>query len=675
MAHAPLTGTTLDDRYKIGPLLGTGAMGEVYRAEQLRLRRPVAVKVLRASDPNMMQRFEREAQVLSRLKHPGIAGVLDFGMAAGVPYLVMELVDGRPLDEALAEGAAMPPGEAVPYLIQLAEALEHAHGQGVLHRDLKPTNILIEAGHARIIDFGIARLLSDDPDLGGNLTASGMVVGTPRYASPEQAMGLPLDFRSDLYALGAVAYRMLSGRPPFDAETPAAVLTLHATAKPEPLLEASGLPESAAPLCAIVDRLLSKQPQDRYPSAAALAEALRALHVERPSIPVPDLTGTRAHSATDLPTSNLAIMFTEVEGWAERLGKLSYERQAQLTAVHDALALPVVAALGGRRVKPIQETQLYSFPSPTKAVRAAMALMDRFTQYNKSATEEMRLVLRIGISTGEVRVEEGDVFGEPVNIAARAKALAAFGEIVLTHAVYLAMNKSEAPTEPIGQRTLKGIPEPVTIHRVVRAEGAELPFGGAALNELKLGEVRPEDAEKLVKGGKFAVWWPVIKRRWGPAAIGVGVIGALILLKVLLGGPSVPAVVLPPLAVESRAMIAENKTAAAIKKLEDAVEQNKQDAGLHAALGHAYVRGNRKSDAIPHLTWAAKRAPDQFDLEYARDLVILAGLPGNNGKKAREAAKLLGERGEHLLRHLAEEERDEVIKKRAAELVAELFSR
>lgn len=669
MAQASLSGTVLDDRYKIGALLGSGAMGEVYRAEQLRLKRPVAVKVLRAPQGDMLQRFEREAQVLSRLKHPGIAGVLDFGSAGGVPYLVMELVGGRPLDEALAEGAAMPPGEAVPLLIQLSEALEHAHGQGVLHRDLKPSNILVDGGQARIVDFGIARLLSDDPELSAGLTASGMVVGTPKYASPEQAMGLPLDFRSDLYSLGAVAYRMISGRAPFDADTPAAILTLHATVQPEPLLQASRLPDSAAPLCAIVDRLLSKQPQDRYPSAAALAMALRTLDVERPSFAPPDPTG--AMPAADLPTANLSIMFTEVEGWSERIGKLTYDRQAQLTALHDALALPVVTALGGRRIKPIQETQLYSFASPTKAVHAAMALIDRFARYSSAASEDMRLTLRIGLSTGEVRLEEGDVFGEPVNIAARVKALAAFGEIVLTHAVYLAMNKSEAPTEPIGQRTLKGIPEPVTIHRVVKSDGTVLPYGGKILEDLRLGEIRPEDAEKLVKGPWFQALGS-LRRRAIPLAIAAAVITAVILGRGLIGGSSLPAVTLPPLAVESRTLIARGKSSAAIAKLEDAVEKNKSDGALHAALAHAYVHGGRKADALPHFAWAAKKSPEAFDRDYARDLVVLSGLPGSSGKKARESLALLGERGVRLLDDLAQNDPDETIRKRAAERRTEL---
>jgi class 3 adenylate cyclase/tRNA A-37 threonylcarbamoyl transferase component Bud32 len=663
VGQSPLTGTVLDDRYKIGALLGSGAMGEVYRAEQVRLKRQVAVKVLRSPSPDLMQRFEREAQVLSRLKHSGIAGVVDFGMAGGTPYLVMELVDGRALEDALAEGAAIPPNEAIPLLVQLCEALDHAHSQGVLHRDLKPSNILIENGRARIVDFGIARLLSDDKDLIGNLTASGMIVGTPRYASPEQAMGMPLDFRSDLYSLGAVAYRMISGRPPFDADAPAAILTLHATQEPEPLLKVSGLPDTAAPLCDAIHKLLSKAPQDRFPSAAAAADAFRALHVERPSAPA-DVK--RAPLAADLPTQNLSIVFTEVEGWAERLMKLTYEKQAQLSALHDALALSVATAFGGRHIKAIQETHLYSFPSPTRAVKAATAMMDRFAKYSESAPPELKLTLRIGVSTGEVRVEEGDVFGEPVNIAARVKALAAFGEIVLTHSVYLAMNKNEAPTEPIGQRTLKGIPEPVMIHRVTKTEGASLPYGGVALEELKLGEVRAEDAPSLVRG-RWRMKLDGVQKRWGSAVLAVSVIGLLIFAKTAVFSTSLPQIELPPLAIETRAMIAQKKPSAAIKTLEDAVEKNKDDAKLHAALAHAYVHGGRKADALPHFAWAAKRAPEGFDLVYLRDLLVLTTSSGQNGKKAKEILAALGQKIEPFLEVIAKTDEDESVRKLAGE--------
>lgn len=654
-------------------------MGEVYRGEQISLKRPVAIKLLRieAGDASeMLQRFEREAQVLSRLRHPSIAGVVDFGRADGVPYLVMELVEGRSLDEALAEGAALPPLEAAPILIQIARALEHAHSQGVIHRDLKPSNILIHGNDARLIDFGIARLLSDESSPGNNLTATGMVVGTPRYASPEQAMGLPLDFRSDLYSLGVVAYRMLAGNPPFDADTPAAVLTMHATVRPPALLTASGLSASAAGLCAIIDRLLEKQPQDRFASATAVAEALEewfhevkrtqgaarmaetAVHAEGE----PEASGT-ANPA--VPTENLAIIFTELEGWTERLAKLSYDQQAQLVAVHDAVALPVVSALGGRRVKSIQETQLYRFPSPTRAVHAAMAMIDRSSSYNQGAPASMQLTFRIGIAAGEVRVEEGDVFGEPVNVAARVKALAAFGEILLAQSVYLAMNKSEAPTAPVGQRTLKGIPDPVMIHRVERSEEGALPYGGVILRDLKLPEVRAENAVALARGWKSKLKLsPPSSRGWRPAAIGVVAL-AVVIAALALWPSRTPEIELPEVAVKTRALIEAGKARAAIDALEAVVESNQADPALHAALAHAYVHGGRKPDALPHYAWAAKKNPQGFDRVYVRDLLVLVGMKGSSGQKAGEILTQLGPPGRAWLEEIAAAETDEELRSRA----------
>lgn len=274
-------GQVIDGRYRLDAVLGAGAMGEVYRAEQLSLGREVAVKVLpaitsasSASWPELVPRFEREARLLSKLKHPGIVSIIDFGTTPeGRPFLVMELVAGPPLEEVLEKRGRIPEEEARRWLIDLAEALAHAHGQGILHRDLKPGNIIIEAGHARLLDFGIARAMRTDGG-GKNLTQEGMLVGTPRYCSPEQALGNALDARSDLYGLGVIAYKMVTGRVPIEGSNAPETLLRQVTMKPQPVAEAM-LPDTiSTSLARVIDKLLEKSPDDRFPTGEAVAAAL-----------------------------------------------------------------------------------------------------------------------------------------------------------------------------------------------------------------------------------------------------------------------------------------------------------------------------------------------------------------------------------------------------------------
>ncbi|HYO60141.1 protein kinase domain-containing protein [Archangium sp.] len=272
----------LDGRFRVLQLLGAGGMGEVYLGEQVSLGRKVAIKVLHADlmvHPSMIERFKREARLLSAVDHPAVVRVIDYGETGVGACLVMEYVEGENLYDVLLEGA-MAPSRALPLLYQLAEGLAAIHDKGIIHRDLKPENVLLTKGlrgeQARLLDFGIARLVEPDA-ANSNLSQVGLVVGTPEYLSPEQAVGAPVDTRSDLYSFGVLAYRVLSGQLPFPGPGPTQYVAQHAAAAPLPLIEAAPTLAGHPALVALVMQLLQKAPTHRLPGATALVDALGAL--------------------------------------------------------------------------------------------------------------------------------------------------------------------------------------------------------------------------------------------------------------------------------------------------------------------------------------------------------------------------------------------------------------
>jgi putative two-component system response regulator len=257
--------------YRVVERIGRGGMASVYRAYHPGLDRYVAIKVLPeflADDPSYHERFQQEARAVARLKHPNILEVFDFGYQEDLAYLVMELVEGGTLADQV--GRPMELQKVVSMLSQLAGGLDYAHAQGILHRDIKPSNILIRKDGTPVLgDFGLARMAGQTR----RLTSSGAVMGTPEYMSPEQVADEPIGPASDRYAFAVVAYEMLTGRVPFEATTPAAVLLSHVTKAMPPTRELRG--ELSAHLEEALRRGLAKRPEDRYPSAAEFVAALK----------------------------------------------------------------------------------------------------------------------------------------------------------------------------------------------------------------------------------------------------------------------------------------------------------------------------------------------------------------------------------------------------------------
>ncbi|HEX7122643.1 MAG TPA: serine/threonine-protein kinase, partial [Gemmatimonadaceae bacterium] len=264
----------LGDQYELLGEIGRGGMAVVYRARDRRLDRPVALKILPpelAHDPAIRTRFAREAHTAAQLSHPHIVPIHDVGDREGVAYFVMGLVTGGNLAALLAREPKLPIPEVRRLLCEIADALAYAHTRGVIHRDIKPDNILLDrdSGRAMVTDFGIARAM----EAGGRLTATGIAVGTPTYMSPEQAVGeREVDGRSDLYSLGVIGYQMLTGRVPFSASNSMALLLKHVTERPRPLSELR--PDTPRAIREAIERALLKSPEDRWPTAAAFREAL-----------------------------------------------------------------------------------------------------------------------------------------------------------------------------------------------------------------------------------------------------------------------------------------------------------------------------------------------------------------------------------------------------------------
>src|SRR5215210_1209006 len=271
-------------RFRVEREIGRGGMGTVYRASHLGLERPVAVKILKqefAAYPEVADRFMREARTMARLKHPRAAIIFDAGhLADGRPFIVMEYVEGSTLAETLAREGPFAPGRAVRAVAEICDVLSEAHALGIVHRDLKPSNIIINERGVCVLDFGIAKVLQDSTDVTRThpTTETGLVIGTPRYMSPEQCLGHRVGPATDLYSVGVLLYEMLAGRPPFVDQLSSVVLVKQATAQPPALL--SLRPELPRALALAVHTLLAKNPAQR-PASAAEACRLVEQSVER----------------------------------------------------------------------------------------------------------------------------------------------------------------------------------------------------------------------------------------------------------------------------------------------------------------------------------------------------------------------------------------------------------
>ena len=264
----------LGKQFTVGPLLGQGGFAVVFRARDHALNRDVAVKVMDtagASSPLLAERFVREAQTIARLEHPNIVPIYEVGQPGDLLYIMMRCVDGPSLRQLLSANKRLSIGDAARVARAVADALGYAHSESIVHRDVKPDNILLDKrGHVLVTDFGIAK--AAQAATAAQLTTEGMIIGTPQYMSPEQATGDAVDGRSDIYSLGIVLYQMLTGGPPFDGDSSAKIIAQQLSATPPDIRRAR--PDVTPELAAVLERTLAKDPVDRYQTAGEVSRAL-----------------------------------------------------------------------------------------------------------------------------------------------------------------------------------------------------------------------------------------------------------------------------------------------------------------------------------------------------------------------------------------------------------------
>ena len=277
-SSSAMIGTVLSGRYRLEAKLGSGGMSTVYLARDETLDRPVAVKVMHremSEQPDQLERFRQEARAVAKLSHPNVVSVIDAGEDSGYPYIVFEYVEGETLKQRIARVGALDTQEAIAYAIEIARGLTVAHARNMVHRDIKPQNILIDSeGRAKLTDFGISRQLEQD-----GMTATGRVLGTTDYVAPEQAMGREVDPRSDIYSLGVVLYEMLVGQVPFHADSQVGVAMKHVN---EDLPDVQRRrPEASAAVALVVERATAKSLDERYKQIGEMIDDLStALEVE-----------------------------------------------------------------------------------------------------------------------------------------------------------------------------------------------------------------------------------------------------------------------------------------------------------------------------------------------------------------------------------------------------------
>jgi serine/threonine protein kinase len=334
-ARDPLVGHVLDGKYEITRVVGHGGMSVVYEAKHLLMNKVIALKLMHSHlihSEKAVCRFQKEAHAVAKLDHAGVIRIYDFGVASnGSPFIAMEFLHGKPLSESIKVNGRLEEDKAIYVFQNIAEALEHAHGHGVIHRDLKPSNIVLTSTEnskappkPTVVDFGIAKMTGEDGEDQLSMTATGEVFGSPLYMSPEQCAGREMDQRSDIYSFGCLMYEAVTGKTPFEEKSAMALFHRHQKNEAPKFSTLADRPDVSAELEGIILKCLEKHPLDRYQSMAELAKALQSLGARQS---VPELIRSkRRRNATLLSVAVLAAIIGLIlkDQWALVQGRVMF---------------------------------------------------------------------------------------------------------------------------------------------------------------------------------------------------------------------------------------------------------------------------------------------------------------------------------------------------------------
>ncbi|HLX37326.1 MAG TPA: protein kinase, partial [Candidatus Binataceae bacterium] len=467
----------VDGRYEVVRVIGEGSSKTVYLAHDRKIDRDVAFALIKTSgiDASGRERISREARAMGKLgDNPYIVAIYDVGEEQGQPYIVSQFMAGGSVDDLLrrSENHRLASLDAIRIASDVCQALEYAHSRGIIHRDLKPANVWLTAdGTTKLGDFGLA-IASDR----SRLTAAGMIVGTAAYMPPEQALGKPLDARSDLYSLGAMLYELVTGQPPFRGDDLLSVVAQHVNAIPEP--PSKRVVGIAPALDALIIQLLAKNPTDRPNDAAAVRRLLEPMMLTATSTidnvaasVVMERPNLQAHAA---PDGTVSILFSDIENstmMTERLGDI---RAQELLHEHNDLIRKQVAEQKGFEVKSMGDGFMVAFSSARRALLCAIGIQRAFTEYSRQHPNEP-IRVRIGLHMGEAISEGGDFFGKTVIMAARIGAKANAGEILVS-SVFKAVTESAGDLrfDDGYDVELKGLSGSYRVYRAMWAPGTEI---------------------------------------------------------------------------------------------------------------------------------------------------------------------------------------------------------
>lgn len=409
-----LEGYEVAGRFVLDELIGVGGMAGIFRATQLNVHRPVAIKIIPANDPIVTARFTREASLVSKLRHPNNVTMFDFGHTTdGYLFLAMELLRGETLGQRLSNGP-IPLKVALKIADQLCMALDEAHTHGIVHRDIKPDNIFLIAfkgdeSFVKVSDFGIAKSIDAHTD--PNLTGAGNVIGTPRYMSPEQILGGPVDPRSDIYSLGCVLYQMFSGQPPFRSENSAAVMIQHTRDMPSKFSEVA--PDRYIPkhIEHVVRCMMAKRPEDRPQTMDAVRLALRE-HVDVPDR-LPNIEAKPRRYPTFAPLTALMISAWVLIAVLVAASAISLTRQSNASPADRELAAPAEPNVATFTTTPTTLDKSSWAPETTRAMKLKRLNDNRSaakSTFSKGSTS-LRSVSELLEADAATRVIKGDSIG------------------------------------------------------------------------------------------------------------------------------------------------------------------------------------------------------------------------------------------------------------------------